>query len=79
MAMVTGLQSPHTLAGVVSMSGYLVAADRFTLSDAAKGVPTLQCHGTADGTVQMAWGVQSRVHDLHCFPLVPKLASTFAP
>ena len=60
MSLVAGLQSKHTLAGVLAMSGYLVAADRFTLSDAAKDVPTLQCHGTADPTVQMAWAVQSK-------------------
>ena len=38
---------------MLAMSGYLVAADRFKLSDAAKDVPTLQCHGTSDPTVQM--------------------------
>eukprot|EP00729_Bicosta_minor_P005156 gene5156-26577_t len=60
MSLVAGLQSKHTLAGVLALSGYLVAADRFKLSDAAKDVPTLQCHGTSDPTVQMSWAVQSR-------------------
>jgi len=60
MSLVFGLQHTEALAGVVSMSGYLVAADRFTLSAAGKGMPTLMCHGTDDAVVKHSWGLQSR-------------------
>eukprot|EP00039_Didymoeca_costata_P019939 m.339476 g.339476 ORF g.339476 m.339476 type:complete len:244 (-) comp18819_c0_seq1:73-804(-) len=60
MSLVTGLQRPQRLAGVISMSGYLVASARFNMAEEAKSTPVLMCHGTQDNVVRIEWGHESR-------------------
>lgn len=55
MSLWTGLQLDHTLAGVVSMSGYMPRAGEFKASERAKDTPVLFCHGTSDPVVQFSW------------------------
>ena len=54
------MQFSERLAGVVAMSGYLPAAEKFQLSEAAKDVPVLLGHGTADPMVKYEFAEQTR-------------------
>jgi phospholipase/carboxylesterase len=58
-----GLRCPHRLAGLVGMSGYLPLADTLAAErhDANRDVPVLVAHGTRDGVVPLARGVNARV------------------
>ncbi len=58
-----GLRCPHRLAGLIGMSGYLPLADALATErhDANRDVPVLLAHGTRDGVVPLARGVNSRV------------------
>ena len=53
MSLFTGLQQPaeQQLAGVLAMSGYLVATAKFAITDAGRATRALHCHGTADEVV----------------------------
>lgn len=58
-----GLRCAHRLAGLVGMSGYLPLADALAGERQAANadVPVLLAHGTRDGVVPLARGVNSRV------------------
>lgn len=54
MSLVTGLQLPSDkkVAGLLVMSGYLPAANRFRLTSGLEDIPVLHCHGLADPVVR---------------------------
>eukprot|EP01079_Euglenida_sp_SAG-EU17-18_P005990 gene5989-1067_t len=60
IAMRSGLMHSKALAGVLSMSGFLVDREAFAKAAAgdlpAKEVPVLMCHGDADPVVATQWG-----------------------
>jgi phospholipase/carboxylesterase len=62
MALHTGLRFPHSLAGVVALSGYLPLADKFVTecNSANKKTPIFMAHGSDDPVVIPARGVASR-------------------
>jgi predicted esterase len=55
MSLVTGLQLPaeNKVAGILVMSGYLPAANRFRLTPGLESIPILHCHGLADPMVKL--------------------------
>jgi lysophospholipase-2 len=55
LSLVTGLQLPVRLAGVVSLSGYLPKPDEFAPSTASLDTPVLFGHGDEDQVVQLSW------------------------
>ncbi len=61
VALYAGLRHAERLAGIMSLSAYLVAAD--TLRDEAEAanrdVPIFMAHGSADPMVRFAWGEAS--------------------
>jgi len=59
MSLYAGLQYPGTLAGVLVMSGYLAAAEKFELAPLAAATPVAHFHGTDDPTVKIQWARQS--------------------
>ena len=68
MSLYAGLQYPGQLAGVLVLSGYLAAAERFELAPEAAGTPVAHFHGEDDPTVQVAWARESakRLRELGC-------------
>ena len=61
MALFAGLSDADTLAGVVSMSGYLPLPGRLAApAAAALATPALLCHGTADAVVPLSYGADAR-------------------
>ena len=61
MALHTGLRLPHTLAGIMALSGYLPLADRFTSErhEANFNTPIFMAHGTMDPVVVLQRGEDS--------------------
>ena len=51
LSLFTGLQLPEKLAGIVCMSGYLPAAQKFKVTPGLEETPVLHCHGTQDMVV----------------------------
>ena len=62
LSIFTGLQAENTFAGIVAMSGYLPAHEKFQLSDAAKQTPVLLCHGTSDPMVKYEFAEETKQH-----------------
>jgi len=62
VALFTGLQYSHTLAGVLCLSGYLAAEERFILAPEAVNTPVAHFHGSDDQTVQIKWARGSQAH-----------------
>jgi len=62
MALHTGLRLPHTLAGIMALSGYLPLADRFATERMAANArtPIFMAHGTQDPVVVLQRGEDSR-------------------
>ena len=62
MALHTALRLPHTLAGVMALSGYLPLADRFPSERHAANAhtPIFMAHGTQDPVVVIQRGEESR-------------------
>ena len=62
MALFAGLRYPEALAGVVSLSGYLLLPDALEAeaSDANRSISIFQAHGTADPMVPPALGHATR-------------------
>lgn len=62
MALHTGLRLPHTLAGIMALSGYLPLADRFAneRQNANAKTPIFMAHGTQDPVVVLKRGEDSR-------------------
>jgi phospholipase/carboxylesterase len=62
MALHTGLRLPHTLAGIMALSGYLPLADRFATERMAANAktPIFMAHGTQDPVVVVQRGEDSR-------------------
>jgi phospholipase/carboxylesterase len=62
MALHTGLRFPHTLAGIMALSGYLPLADRFATERMAANAktPIFMAHGTQDPVVALQRGEDSR-------------------
>jgi phospholipase/carboxylesterase len=62
MALHTALRLPHTLAGIVALSGYLPLADRFATERhrANAATPIFMAHGTQDPVVILERGEKSR-------------------
>jgi phospholipase/carboxylesterase len=62
MALHTGLRLPHTLAGIMALSGYLPLADRFASERMAANArtPIFMAHGTQDPVVVLQRGEDSR-------------------
>lgn len=62
MALHTALRYPRRLAGVMVLSGYLLAPDILEdeASDANRDLPVFQAHGTHDPMVRFAWAEGSR-------------------
>eukprot|EP00050_Salpingoeca_kvevrii_P018398 m.73737 g.73737 ORF g.73737 m.73737 type:complete len:258 (-) comp8040_c0_seq1:22-795(-) len=60
----TGLSGEHKLAGLMALSSYVPNKDIFPdrLSEHAKSMPVLVCHGKDDDVVQHSWGKAS--HEL---------------
>ena len=58
MSLYAGLQYPGRLAGVLVMSGYLAAAEKFELAPAAAATPVAHFHGSDDPTVKIEWARQ---------------------
>eukprot|EP00962_Isochrysis_galbana_P047396 scaffold19369_cov84-Isochrysis_galbana.AAC.1 len=54
VALFTGLQYSHTLAGVLCLSGYLAAEERFILAPEAVNTPVAHFHGSDDQTISVA-------------------------
>lgn len=65
MSLVTGLQLPagQKVAGLLVLSGYLPASDRFRLTPGFEDIPILHCHGLADPVV-LFLSVSSQIADL---------------
>jgi phospholipase/carboxylesterase len=65
MALHTGLRHPHTLAGIIGLSGYLPLADRIHSErhPANSQTPVFMAHGTQDPVVAMQWA-QDACHTL---------------
>jgi len=61
VALYTGLRHAARLAGVMSLSAYLVAADTLAAQAAPvnRDVPIFMAHGSADPMVRFAWGEAS--------------------
>jgi len=64
MSLFTGLQFPHTLAGIAALSGYLPwnkPPEQFAqaISAANKQTPVLMLHGDADQVVRLTFGERS--------------------
>jgi lysophospholipase-2 len=66
LALYTGLQATHALAGILVLSGYLAGAPSFKLSPAACRTPVLHCHGVEDQMVRLEWAreTESRLRAL---------------
>jgi len=62
VSLFTGLQYPHALGGVLCMSGYLAAQEKFELSPAAAATPVAHFHGSDDPTVRIEWARRSAEH-----------------
>jgi phospholipase/carboxylesterase len=62
MALHTALRLPHTIAGVMALSGYLPLADRFPSERHAANAhtPIFMAHGTQDPVVVIQRGEESR-------------------
>ena len=62
MALHVGLRHAETLAGIMALSTYLPAPEALAdeRSDAARSVPVLLCHGSADPLVPCARGEEAR-------------------
>jgi phospholipase/carboxylesterase len=62
MALHTALRLPHTIAGVMALSGYLPLADRFASErhTANASTPIFMAHGTQDPVVILKRGEDSR-------------------
>jgi phospholipase/carboxylesterase len=62
MALHTGLRFPHTLAGIMALSGYLPLADQFSAERTAANAhtPIFMAHGSQDPVVVPARGEASR-------------------
>lgn len=62
MALHTGLRFPHTLAGIMALSGYLPLADQFAAERTAANAhtPIFMAHGSQDPVVAPARGEASR-------------------
>jgi phospholipase/carboxylesterase len=62
MALHVGLRHEHPLAGIISLSGYLLLDERLTdeRSPANLSTPILMCHGTRDPIVPVTLGQQTR-------------------
>lgn len=62
MALHTGLRYPHTLAGILALSGYLPLADTFAAERASANAhtPIFMAHGSQDPVVIPARGEASR-------------------
>merc|ERR1712194_5341 len=54
MALYVGLQWRHRLAGLVAMSSYLPKPDKVKVSEEAREIPVLQCHGELDPMVELS-------------------------
>jgi predicted esterase len=65
VALFTGLQYSHPLAGVLCLSGYLAGEESFKLAPEAVNTPVGHFHGTDDPTVRAAQAVSSG-KDLFC-------------
>lgn len=55
LSLYTGLTGPHSLGGLVILSGYLPIKDTIDWN-AVQKPPTLQCHGDRDTVVRYEWG-----------------------
>jgi lysophospholipase-2 len=60
LSLVSGLQFPTALAGVLVMSGYLAGAKQFELADAQRQTPVMHLHGRADPMVKYEWAEDSQ-------------------
>jgi phospholipase/carboxylesterase len=62
MALHTGLRFPHTLAGIMALSGYLPLAERLAAErhPANATTPVFMAHGSQDPVVVPARGESSR-------------------
>lgn len=59
LSLVSGLQFPTGLAGVLVMSGYLAGAKEFKLADAQIDTPVMHLHGHADPMVKYEWAEET--------------------
>lgn len=68
LSLFTGFQLPHTIAGIVCMSGYLPAAKQFRIHPGNENIPVLHCHGTQDMVVAypLAQKSKSKVQESGC-------------
>ena len=62
MALYVGLRHPERLAGIVALSSYLVGGDALEreMSEAGRGLPIFQAHGTLDPMVPFDRGREAR-------------------
>ena len=62
MALFCGLQLPPEMkpAGLLVMSGYLPAVNKFKLTPGFEDVRVLHCHGTDDQVVAYKWGEMTK-------------------
>lgn len=54
LALYTGLQLPHRLAGMLALSAYLPTPASVSVSQEALSTPVLQCHGEVDSMVAIS-------------------------
>merc|ERR1712086_572449 len=54
LALYVGLQWHHRLAGLVAMSSYLPKPHQVKVSEEAREIPVLQCHGVLDSMVELS-------------------------
>jgi len=59
MSLYAGLQYPGQLAGVLVLSGYLAAAEKFALAPEAANTPVAHFHGADDPVVNVQWARES--------------------
>lgn len=62
LSLFSGMSLPSTqkLAGIVVISGYLVAAKKLRIAEELKSTPILHCHGTADPLVIYSNALKSK-------------------
>jgi phospholipase/carboxylesterase len=62
MTLLTGLRSPHRLAGLVALSGYLPLSERTAeeATEAGRSLPVFMAHGTDDAMVAVERGQAAR-------------------
>ena len=62
MTLLTGLRSPHRLAGLVALSGYLPLSERTAeeATEAGRSLPVFMAHGADDAMVALERGQAAR-------------------